>query len=80
MNTGNTNNQIEAIMQRWRLRVQTRMMILGALLAFPAVVQTIWRAFRYPNELCSAVATLQKVPLLVALKRIITPAIFAIII
>ena len=56
MNIGNPNNQIEAIMQRWRLRVQTRMMILGALLAFPAFVQTIWRAFRYPNELVSALA------------------------
>ena len=56
MNTRSANNQIEAIMQRWRLQVQTRMMILGALLAFPAVVQTIWRAFRYPNELVSAFA------------------------
>ena len=56
MNIGNPNNQIEAIMQRWRLRVQTRMMILGAMLAFPAFVQTIWRAFRYPNELVSALA------------------------
>ena len=56
VNTGNSNNQIETIMQQWRMRVQTRMMGLGALLAFPAFVQTIWRAFRYPNELVSALA------------------------
>ena len=56
MNTGNSNNQIEIIMQRWRLRVQTRMMAFGALLAFPAVVQTLWRVFQHPDELYSAIA------------------------
>jgi len=51
-----TNNHIDAIMQGWRLRVQTRMMGFGALLAFPAVVQTLWRAFQHPQEWGSALA------------------------
>ncbi len=43
-------NKIDQIMENWRQRVQTRMMIFGATLALPAVLQTISRAIRYPNE------------------------------
>lgn len=43
-------NKIDQIMENWRLRVQTRMMVFGALLALPAVLQTISRAIRYPDE------------------------------
>ena len=42
--------RIDVTMQAWRLRVQTRMMVLGALLVFPALIQTIWRAVINPNE------------------------------
>jgi diguanylate cyclase (GGDEF)-like protein len=42
-------------MQGWRLRFQTRMMAFGALLAFPAVVQTLWRGIQHPREWHSAV-------------------------
>ncbi len=45
-----TENNIDRIMEKWRIRVQTRMMVFGAILAFPAVLQTISRAFRYPDE------------------------------
>lgn len=43
-------NNIDQIMEKWRMRVQTRMMIFGAILALPAVLQTISRAIRYPDE------------------------------
>ncbi len=48
--TAAAENTIEQIMEEWRLRVQTRMMVFGVLLALPAVLQTISRAIRYPHE------------------------------
>ena len=48
--SGKSENRIDQIMENWRLRVQTRMMVFGVLLAFPAVLQTITRAIRFPDE------------------------------
>ena len=47
-------NRADIVMQEWRLWVQTRLMAFGALLAFPAVIQTVWRAARFPQERYSA--------------------------
>jgi len=43
-------DKIDRIMENWRMRVQTRVMVFGAILALPAVLQTISRAIRYPDE------------------------------
>ena len=43
-------DKIGQIMENWRMHVQTRVMVFGAILALPAVLQTISRAIRFPDE------------------------------
>lgn len=44
------NHQIEAAVREWRAQAQTRMMSIGLVLVFPAILHTIARAISNPRE------------------------------
>lgn len=44
------NNQIEEALKTWRARAQTRMMMMGLMLVFPAIIHTVVRSIDNPQE------------------------------